>query len=673
MAFQQQIPVIAKPIIQPSTLKLLPNQKPDPISGKIPIVKMTNHHNPEDFKITDYSDLEPDAEPKGTLPEFSRIADQLISRRGFLSHVSFGVSAFLTGTISAVPDSAKARERLEFNPVATNELDTITVPEGYQWHITSSWGDSLWSHSPDFDPYSRGTANSQRQAMGDNNDGMSIFSHQGRTVLVVNNEYVNLRIAHGNRESKKPENRDDVLKNMAGHGVTVCELGQHADKWRIVSDSEYNRRITADTPMEITGPARGHDLMKTDADPEGVQSLGTWNNCGNGQTPWGTYLACEENFNGYFSSSDETLNLSTAQQRYGIGHKDWGSNWSSVDERFDISKHPNEANRVGYIVEIDPLNPDSTPTKRTALGRFKHENAELVLSGDSRVVVYSGDDERGEFLYRFISTKKYIEGADNSNLLENGSLYVAKFDNDGNGAWLELTPKSTGIGSQAEICINTRQAASRVGATTMDRPEWIAAHPHKAELYCSLTKNRDRGLNTNKGGDDMPVNGPNPRAENHYGQILRWRPDNGDHSASNFHWDLFVLAGNPSVHSDEYAGSANINDNNAFNCPDGLSFDQNGNLWIRTDGNYSNQGDFSGMGNNQMLLADPVSGEIKRFLVGPRECEITGLAWSPDRKTAFVGIQHPGERGSSHFPDGGDSIPRSSIVAITRDDGKPIG
>ncbi len=238
--------------------------------------------------------------------------------------------------------------------------------------------------------------------------------------------------------------------------------------------------------------------------------------------------------------------------------------------------------------------------------------------------------------------------------------------------WLELTSESTGIESQAEICINTRQAASRVGATTMDRPEWVAAHPHKAELYCSLTKNRDRGLESNKGGDDMSINGPNPRAENHYGQILRWRPDNEDHTASNFRWDLFVLAGNPTVHSDEYAGSANINKNNAFNCPDGLSFDQNGRLWIRTDGSDSNQGDFSGMGNNQMLLADPESGEIKRFMVGPRECEITGLTWSPDRKTMFVGIQHPGQRGNSHFPDGGNSVPRSSIVAITRDDRKPI-
>ena len=626
---------------------------------------MSNHHHPEDS--------EHDTALRVITPEFSGIADKVFSRRDFLSHISIGISAFLTGTLSVVPDLGIARERLAFNPVTANDLDTITVPDGYQWYITSSWGDSLWSDNPDFDPHSRGTAKSQGQAMGDNNDGMSISSCRGRTVLVVNNEYVNMNIAHGNRDTKKPENQDDVLKNMSGHGVTICELGQRNNRWEIVTDSEFNRRITPNTPMEITGPARGHDLMKTEADPEGVQSLGTWNNCGNGRTPWGTYLTCEENFNGYFSSSVETLKLSTAQQRYGIGHKDWGSNWSSVDERFDIYKHPNEANRVGYIVEIDPSNPDSIPRKRTALGRFKHENAELVLSKDRYVVVYSGDDERGEFLYRFISSEKYIEDADCSNLLENGSLYVAKFDDDGYGTWLELTPESTDMVSQAEVCIHTRQAASRVGATTMDRPEWVAAHPHKAELYCALTKNSHRGLKTDKGVDNMPVNGPNPRAENQYGQILRWRPNNGDHTASRFRWDLFVLAGNPSVYSDEYGGSENINADNAFNCPDGLSFDQDGILWIRTDGNYSSQGDFSGMGNNQMLLANPESGEIKRFMVGPKECEITGLTWSPDRKTAFVGIQHPGEKGNSHFPNGGKSVPRSSIVAITRDDGAQIG
>ena len=284
-----------------------------------------------------------------------------------------------------------------------------------------------------------------------------------------------------------------------------------------------------------------------------------------------------------------------------------------------------------------------------------------------------GDDERGEFLYKFVSAGRYVEGGDNGDLLVDGRLYVAKFNDDMTGEWIELTPAATGMSSQAEICIHTRLAASAVGATTMDRPEWVAANPKKAEVYCTLTNNKNRGEKPNKGGDATPVGGPNPRAANLYGQIVRWRPENGDHAAENFTWYLFVVAGNPAVHNDANAGSSNINTDNTFNSPDGIAFDRNGMLWIQTDGRYSNEGDFAGMGNNQMLVADTTTGEIKRFLVGPNECEITGLTWSQDFRTLFVGIQHPGERGNSHFPDGGNSVPRSCIVAISRDDGGLIG
>ena len=425
--------------------------------------------------------------------------------------------------------------------------------------------------------------------------------------------------------------------------------------------------------MEITGPARGHDLMKTAADPAGVTSLGTWNNCGNGRTPWGTYLACEENFNGYFSSSDEAFQPTDAMKRYGLKHEDWGYAWATADERFDLSKHPNEPNRMGYVVELDPMDPTSTPKKRTALGRFKHENAELVIARNGHAVVYMGDDERGEFLYRFISEGRYVTGGDNSDLLENGKLYVAKFADDLTGEWLELSPETTGMASQAEVCIHARIAASKLGATTMDRPEWVAANPRKNEVYCCLTNNKNRGKKPNAGGDDTSANGPNPRDGNNYGQIVRWAPDGTDHTANTFTWDLFVLAGNPDVHSDANAGSSNVNTDNKFNSPDGLGFDNSGLLWIQTDGKYSNEGDFAGMGNNQMLVGDPETGEIKRFLVGPRECEVTGITWSADRKTMFVGIQHPGEKGDSHFPDGGLSVPRSALIGITRDDGSIMG
>ena len=605
--------------------------------------------------------------------DFELLAARAVSRRGFLQGgAAFGAAAFVLGAggLAATPLRA-AVPGLYFAPVTANGLDTVTVPENYSWHVVARWGDSLWSGGAAFDHATRGTGASQETAFGDNCDGMALYTHEGRSVLAVNNEYTNLGIAFANRKSGRPETDDDVRKCKAAHGVSVVEIVRQDGVWRIVQDSPFNRRITPDTPMEITGPARGYDLMKTAADPAGTAALGTWNNCGNGRTPWGTYLACEENFNGYFSSSDPDLTLSAAQKRYGIALDDRGYRWAMTDERFDIAKHPNEPNRAGYVVEIDPFDPASVPKKRTALGRFKHENAEVTLAADGRVVVYLGDDERGEFLYRFVSDGTYAEGGDNRDLLESGTLSAARFADDGSGAWIALTPETTGMASQAEICIHTRQAASAVGATTMDRPEWVAANG--ASAYCCLTNNKNRGVKPNAGGDATPVGGPNPREKNKYGQIVRWTPAGGDHAADTFAWDLYVVAGNPTVHEDARAGSANVNAGNMFNAPDGLAFDSQGRLWIQTDGTYSNEGDFAGQGNNMMLVGDPATGAIRRFLVGPKECEVTGITWSADRTTLFVGIQHPGERGNSHFPEGGGAAPRSSVIAITRDDGGVIG
>ena len=605
--------------------------------------------------------------------DFAALADKEMSRRGFMGRAAAaGAAAFVAAT-APVPAAALANSgRFGFEPVAANTLDTVTVPEGYSWHVVARWGDPLWSRGAEFDHATRGTGESQEMAFGDNNDGMELFTAEGRSILAVNNEYVNNKLFFA---AGKPAGPDDVRKAKAAHGVSVFEIERAGGRWRIVKDSEYNRKITADTPIEITGPARGHGLMKTKFDPAGTTAAGTWGNCGSGRTPWGTYLTCEENFNGYFSSSDPDYKASGELTRYGVNVVDWGYEWASADERFDTARHPNEPNRFGYIVEIDPLDPASMPKKRTALGRFKHENAEVTLAADGRVVVYLGDDERGEFLYRFVSERPYAEGGDNRDLLENGTLYAAKFDDGGRGEWLELSPRTTGMKSQAEICIHTRQAASAVKATTMDRPEWVAVNPLKAEAYCCLTNNKNRGRKPNAGGDPAPVGGPNPRAANNYGQIVRWVPDGGDHLSDTFAWDLYVVAGNPAVHSDANAGSGNVTRDNMFNSPDGLRIDSRGMLWIQTDGNYSNAKGFAGMGNNQMLVGDPATGVIKRFMVGPKQCEITGLTWSADRRTMFVGIQHPGERGpgNSHFPDGGNTTPRSAVIAVTRDDGGLMG
>ncbi|WP_350333897.1 PhoX family protein [Coralliovum pocilloporae] len=629
------------------------------------------HRDTHELSFDDFDDQR---FPRAEETDFDAVVDARMSRRGFLSGaIAFGATAFVMGSTALTPTSARAASRLGFDAVAANTLDTVTVPNGYRWQIVAKWGDGLWSDSVPFDEETRGTGASQERAFGDNNDGMAVFADGDRTILAVNNEYTNRPIIYGNRETGLPETDDDVRKGKAAHGVTVCEIAEQDGQWSIVRDSRYNRRITPDTPMILTGPAAGHDLMKTTADNSGTSSLGTWNNCGNGRTPWGTYLACEENFNGYFSSSDPEHKPSAEMTRYGISNEDWGYAWAKTDERFDISKHPNECHRAGYVVEIDPLDPTSTPKKRTGLGRFKHENAEVVVDGSGHIVVYMGDDERGEFLYKFVSSGKYAEGGDNSDLLEDGTLHVARFNEDGTGEWLELNPETTDFATQAEVCIYARVAGSKVGATTMDRPEWVSANPLRNEVYCCLTNNKNRGKKPNAGGDETPAGGPNPREGNNYGQIVRWKPKDGDHTGKDFTWDLFVLAGNPSVHQDDYAGSENINVDNMFNSPDGLAIDNNGLIWIQTDGKYSNEGDFAGMGNNQMLVGDPASGEIRRFLVGPKECEVTGITWSPDRKTLFVGIQHPGEKGDSHFPDGGSRAPKSCVIAINRDDGGIIG
>jgi len=636
--------------------------------------------------MTSFDDFDEQNSPRPA-SDFSKILDRAVSRRSFLqTGAAFGVSTFVAGT-ATFPHSALAKDKLlGFAAVAANTDDTITVPAGYTWHTVASWADPLFSDGVDFDPTSRGTGASQERAIGDNTDGMKLFHlSENEGVLVTNNEYVNKAIFHPNGVN----NADDVRKSKAGHGVSVYHIKRESDRWAPVIDGRFNRRITADSAMEITGPARAHELLKTQADPEGIASKGTWNNCGNGSTPWGTYLACEENFNGYFASTDDSIETSEAQDRYGIGKKDWGYGWYKYDQRFDIAKEPNESNRNGYVVEIDPLAPERAPKKRTALGRFKHENAELVIADNGKVVVYMGDDERGEFLYRFISKEKYQPDDQSANreLLAEGTLYVARFGEadqnlSGNGKWVELSvgenglDEESGFPSQAEISVYTRLAASRVGATTMDRPEWVAAHPTKAELYCSLTNNKNRGIKPNAGGDDTPVGGPNPREANLYGQIVRWRPVGSDHTSDSFDWDLFVLAGNPTVHAEGLeAGSDNITPDNLFNSPDGIAFDQDGRLWIQTDGKYSDEGDFAGMGNNQMLCGDPETGEIRRFLVGPKACEITGVTWSQDYRTLFIGVQHPGANDDypSTFPGGEGTVPRSSVVAINREDGGVIG
>ena len=614
--------------------------------------------------------------PRPDVQGFDDVVEAAISRRGFMGCVrAFGSGAAVMGTTMLKGTTALAgqSDRFAFEQLPIQTDGTVHVPEGYTWDVLVRWGDPLFSDAPAFDPATGIPTEGSDRVFGENTDGMELFKVGNHELLVVNSEYVNSKYNLAHTEDGMPTSADDVLRLQNFQGVSVMEVTEGENGWEVVVDSPFNRRIHHNTPMVIDGPAAGHDLLKTDADPTGTASLGTFNNCGSGRTPWGTYLTCEENFNGYFGTTEAPAldDVHVAGfSRYGVKTEvDTNRyNYHGFDARFDISKNPNEPHRAGYIVEIDPADPDSTPVKHTALGRFKHENAAYALAPDGRVIVYMGDDERGEFMYKWLSRDKYVPGGDTSTLLSEGQLFVAKFNMDQSGEWIALTPEATGM-SAPEIAIFSRMAASAVGATTMDRPEWIAVNPTAVEGYCCLTNNRNRGVKPNAGGDDTSANGPNPREVNNYGQIVRWRPSGDNHASNTFEWDLYVMAGNPTNQEGLYKGSSNVNAGNMFNSPDGMMFDTTGIMWIQTDGNDKNEGEFEGMGNNQMLAGDPVTGEIRRFLTGPKGSEVTGLTWSADRRTMFVGIQHPG----APFPDGEGSLPRSAIVAVKRVDGALVG
>ncbi|EAI8629226.1 PhoX family phosphatase [Campylobacter lari] len=592
-----------------------------------------------------------------------------MKRRTFLKGSALGsmVAFFASSNLNA--SLLKDKDLLNFKEIPARTEDKVIVPDGYKADILISWGDPLFSKASIYDEeknIDKKAVENAKLTFGDNNDGMSFFPlSKDRAILAINNEYINPEIMF--KHQGKNLSLEDILYEQANLGVSIFEIKKEKDQWSVVLDSKYNRRIDANTKMSISGPAKQQVLQNENF------IYGTLNNCANGKTPWGTYLTCEENINDFFGSLDEKIKFSKEQLRFGFKtQSQYG--WEKFDERFDLSKNPNEANKFGWVVEIDPFDPNSIPIKRTALGRFKHENAELIVEDDGTVVIYMGDDEANEFIYKFISKHKYKKGLDTSKILDEGTLYVAQFngkigDFRGSGKWIELEygknnlNKENGFNSQADVLINARIAGTIVNATPMDRCEWIASHKESGskEVFATLTNNK-------KNNNPNPAN---PRTKNIYGQIIKWEHKNS-HKDDEFTWEIFALAGNPDNQTSLNKGSNNITSNNKFNSPDGLSFDRDGRLWIQTDGNYSNQEEFEGMGNNCMLAANPKTGEIKRFLTGPIACEITGIAFSQDYKTMFVGIQHPGEKlKGSQFPYG--KTPRSSIIAISKIDGGVIG
>jgi uncharacterized protein len=636
---------------------------------------------------------------------FQEVIEARVSRRGFLGSGLAAAATLSLGGVSAllkaVPASANtiAGPLVRFQGIPVSDADTVVLPPGYTAEVLIAWGDPI-SNGPEFKPDASNSADDQAKQWGAHNDGLVYFPIEGsrRGLLVQNHEYTDDGLLFPDGIANW--NEEKTNKSLNAQGVSIIEIKKDLKerKWRVARPSKYARRITGQTPIKIGGPAAGDDRLKTSSDPTGNLVFGTLNNCAMGFTPWGTYLACEENFNGYFQKT--LANRTPLELRYGIAPFGSGFRYFTTHPRFNADMEPNEPNRFGWVVEIDPFEPKSTPVKRTALGRFKHEGAWVQETKDGKIVVYSGDDERNEYIYRYVSNLPWrVARRRGINPLDDGILYVARFNADGTGDFLPLTPDNPALAgwSLADILINTRGAADAVGATMMDRPEWIDTFPEALTAIATLTNNNRRGTtpasvnnpdgSTPAGSARPPVDAINPRVNNVYGHIVTWKYDQ-DFSEPDFEWDIFALCGDPAV-----PGHGSTIDGDKFGSPDGIYVAPSGRVWIQTDVSTStiNTGDYAGFGNNQMLCAEPATGEIRRFLQGPKQCEITGVQVTPDERTMFVGIQHPGEtpdlpsasdshndpanpKGFSSWPDGdAGGRPRSACLVITKDDGGPIG
>lgn len=575
--------------------------------------------------------------------------------------------------------------RLGFTAVPPDSQDRLVVPPGYVAQVLAAWGDPVGipGRMPAFRKDASNSADDQAAQLGMHHDGVAFFPFDGSSthgLIALNHEYTDDGLLHP--DGFVPMTPAKVKKSQNAHGLSVYEVKFNGQQWEVVRPSRFARRFTLDTPFAVGGPAAGHPLMRTAADPAGRTVLGTLNNCASSRTPWGTYLSGEENWAFYFGGSK---NLDEHQKRWGLREKSFYA-WENSDTRFDVQKTPNEPNRFGWVVEVDPMDPDSTPIKRTALGRAAHEGAWVALTRDQRAVVYSGEDARFEYIYKFVSRDRMQPGGAKANrvLLDHGTLYVARFDANGRGVWLPLVhgqgplTAANGFADQGEVLIKARQASDLLGGTKMDRPEWLTIDTASRWVYCTLTNNTQRGESGKPG-----VDAANPRANNSMGQIIRWRED-GDHDGATFEWNHLLLAGDPANERAEARGNVR---GDFFGCPDGLGFAPNGLLWIQTDAHASQmyKGEFARIGNNQMLACDTTTGEVRRFLTGPVNCEITGIAFTPDGKSLFISVQHPGETPSDrsdpmdpqrfsswpdHLPDG---RPRSATVVIRKRDGGVIG
>ncbi|WP_318421390.1 PhoX family protein [Photobacterium leiognathi] len=626
-------------------------------------------------------------------------------------------SSSTEGTTAKVADRSQAV--LNFDSIPGSLTDAVSIPSGYTAQVLVPWGTPLNANGNVWKNDGTNDSTDQLNALGMHHDGMHFFPlNEASTdgLLCINHEYIDQQALHPNwdkdaeRAKEVRTDIDEIRKEINAHGISVVRIQLENNQWKLIDNDPLNRRYTGATVMDLSGPLAHSELTVTRFSPDGSQARGTLNNCGNGYTPWGTYLTCEENWPGYFTN---TGTRTKEQDRIGVSDTRGRYKWETLaghdEERLDefarfnlaptgsssLDDYRNEANGHGYIVEIDPYTKNSRAKKRTALGRFRHEGCTFgKLEEGKPVVFYSGHDSRFEYLYKFESAALWdpADASPSNRLLtgdkymDEGTLYVARFNEDSTGTWLPLTLDSitrsgdtlaSHFNSLAEIIINTAGAADLVGATEMDRPEWAAVDPYTGSVYLTLTNNTKRTDSTNPA---------NPRLNNEFGHIIRW--DEGD-KPTEFDWDIFVF-GSPS-NGDEETNRSGLTDLNQFASPDGLAFDQRGIMWIQTDNGadeveeYTNDQMLAVVPSqlldddeNQTVIASSNQGELKRFFVGPNGCEVTGFTISPDYTSLFVNIQHPSnwpysDNAAEAAPNGTEVRPRSSTVVIRREDGGEIG
>jgi secreted PhoX family phosphatase len=633
----------------------------------------------DDFDEQDGIAVNPSTEPA---------IGELISRRtllkGMAASGAFGLFGCASGTTGAVGGKADGSAPLTFAEIGRFKDDRHHVAPGYDVQVLLRQGDPIRPGALEYNPATQ-TGADQEQQFGTDNDFIAFMplpkgsNSSTRGLLGVNHE--NHRAAICFPGSPKQLTRQQVEVQIAAQGFSITEIAKKGNQWRVVKDSPYNRRISGNAPMRISGPAAGHARMRTSADPSGTRSLGTLNNCAGGTTPWGTILTGEENIQNYFVGDAGKGPEAAARKRHGISGKGRYADWGRTFDRFHLDKEPNEPNRFGWVVEIDPYDANHTSVKRTALGRCAHEGATTAVSHDGRVAVYTGDDARMEFVYKFVTEGRFdaANPAASRDLLDRGTLYAARFEANGRMRWLALVhgqgplTAANGFASQADVVIEARRAATLLGATPMDRPEDIEPHPLTGNVYVVMTYNERR--------KPAEVDAANPRAENKWGHIVEIVPPrvNGkpDHAATECDWGFFIVAGDPS-RPEQAARYATPPSANGWLCaPDNVAFDAKGRIWISTDG----QDDWAGFNDSLYgaAVSGPARGGTRAFFTGPIGCEICGPCFTPDGTTLFLAIQHPGDgstfdKPSTRWPDfRPDLPPRGSVVAITKKDGGEIG